>query len=95
VTINKIKQVLKKKEQKPLKFTRRTVASCRLKKKETAGYYALTKDVVYTLNENKLDAFSNTSSFNTNKLKELRNSLLTWLYNIANTFSKKAANTFP
>jgi hypothetical protein len=50
---------------------------------------------MYTLNENELDAFSNTNSFNVNKLKELYNSLLTWLYNIINTFFKKATNTFP
>jgi hypothetical protein len=77
VTINKIKQALKKKEQKPLKSARQIIASCRLKKKKTAGYYALTKDVVYTLDENKLNAFNNTNSFDVNELKELRNSLLT------------------
>jgi hypothetical protein len=76
VTINKIKQALKKKKQKLLKSARRTIASCYLKKKETAEYYALTKDVIYTLNENELDALSNTSSFDANKLRELRNSLL-------------------
>jgi hypothetical protein len=78
-----------------LKFAWRTAASCRLKKKKTAEYCALTKDIVYTLDENELDALGNTSSFDANELKELRNSLLTWLYNIANAFSKKAANTFP
>jgi hypothetical protein len=78
-----------------LKFTRQIVASCRLKKKKTAKYYALTKDVIYTLNENELDALSDTSSFDANKLKELRDSLLTWLHDIANAFSKKAANTLP
>jgi hypothetical protein len=71
------------------------IASCRLKKKEIAGYYVLTKDIIYTLNENELDALSNTSSFDANKLKKLYNSLLTWLYNIANAFFKKATNTFP
>jgi hypothetical protein len=76
VTINKIKQALKKKKQKLLKSARRTITSCYLKKKETAEYYALTKDVIYTLNENELDALSNTSSFDANKLRELRNSLL-------------------
>jgi hypothetical protein len=50
--------------------------SYRLKKKKTAEYYALTKDIIYTLNENKLNALSNTSSFNANELKELRDSLL-------------------
>jgi hypothetical protein len=95
VTINEIKQALKKKEQKPLKFARQTVASCRLKKKKTAGYRALTKDVMYTLDKNELNALSNTSSFDANELRELYNSLPTWLYNIANAFSKKAANTFP
>jgi hypothetical protein len=75
VTINKIKQALKKKEQKPSKSARRTAASCRLKKKKTAGYYALTKDVVYTLDKNEPNALSNTNSFDANELRELRNSL--------------------
>jgi hypothetical protein len=95
VTINKIEQALKKKEQKPSKSARRTTASCRLKKKETAGCRALTKDVVYTLDENEPDALSDTSSFDANKLKELYNSLPTWLHDIANAFSKKAVNTLP
>jgi ABC-type thiamine transport system substrate-binding protein len=77
VTINKIKQAFKKKKQKPLKFTRQIVASYYLKKKKTARCRALTKDIVYTLNKNELDALSNTSSFDTNELKELRDSLLT------------------
>jgi hypothetical protein len=50
--------------------------SCYLKKKKTAKYYALTKDIIYTLDENKLNALSNTNSFDINKLKELYNSLL-------------------
>jgi hypothetical protein len=95
VTINKIEQALKKKEQKPPKSARRTTASCRLKKKETAGCRALTKDVVYTLDENELDAFGDTSSFDANELRELRDSLPTWLHDIANAFFKKAANTLP
>jgi len=95
VTINEIKQALKKKERKPPKSARRTTASCRLKKKETAGCRALTKDVVYTLNENKPDALSDTSSFDANELRELRDSLPTWLHDMANAFSKKAANTLP
>jgi hypothetical protein len=78
-----------------LKSTRQTIAFYYLKKKEIAGYYALTKDIIYTLNKNELDALGNTSSFDANKLKELRNSLPTWLYNIANAFFKKATNTFP
>jgi hypothetical protein len=78
-----------------LKSTRQIVVSYRLKKKKTAEYYALTKDIIYTLNKNELNTLSNTSSFDANKLKELRDSLLTWLYNIANAFSKKATNTFP
>jgi hypothetical protein len=94
VTINKIKQALKKKEQKPSKSTRQIVASCRLKK-ETAGYYALAKDVVYTLDKDKLDALSDTNSFDANKLKELYNALSTWLYDIADAFFKEAANTLP
>jgi hypothetical protein len=94
VTINKIKQTLKKKEQKPSKFTRQTATSCRLKK-ETAGYYALAKDVVYTLDKDELDALGDTSSFNANELRELYNALPTWLYNIADAFSKEAANTLP
>jgi hypothetical protein len=50
---------------------------------------------MYTLNENELDALGDTSSFDANELKELRNSLLTWLHDIANAFFKKAANTLP
>jgi hypothetical protein len=94
VTINKIEQALKKKKQKPLKFTRRTAASCRLKK-ETVGCYALAKDVVYTLNEDELDALGDISSFDANKLRELYNALPTWLHDMADAFSKEAANTFP
>jgi hypothetical protein len=78
-----------------LKSAWQTVASCRLKKKKTARCCALTKDVMYTLNKNELDALGDTSSFDANELKELRNSLLTWLHDIANAFFKKAANTFP
>jgi hypothetical protein len=76
VTINKIKQALKKKKQKPSKSAWQIVAFCRLKKK-TAGCCALAKDVVYTLDEDKLDALSNTSSFDANELKELYNALST------------------
>jgi hypothetical protein len=95
VTINEIEQALKKKERKPPKSARRTAASCRLKKKETAGCRALTKDVVYTLDENEPDALGDTSSFDANELRELRDSLPTWLHDIANAFSKKAADTLP
>jgi hypothetical protein len=77
VTINKIKQALKKKKQKPSKSARRTITSYRLKKKKTAGCYALTKDIVYTFDENEPDALSNTNSFDANELRELRDSLLT------------------
>jgi hypothetical protein len=71
------------------------VASYRLKKKETVKCRALTKDIVYTLDENELNAFSNTSSFDANELRELRDSLPIWLHDIANAFSKKAVNTLP
>ena len=52
------------------------IASCRLKKKETTGCCALTKDIIYTLDENELDALGNINSFDANELKELRDSLL-------------------
>jgi hypothetical protein len=76
VTINKIKQALEKKKQKPSKSTRQIATSCRLKKK-TAGCCALAKDVVYTLDEDKPDALSDTSSFDANELRELYNALPT------------------
>ena len=77
-----------------MKFARQIVTSYYLKKKKTIKYRALTKDIIYTLNKNKLDALSNTSSFDANKLRELYNSLSTWLHDIADAFFKKAANTF-
>jgi hypothetical protein len=50
---------------------------------------------MYTLDENEPDALGDTSSFDANELRELRDSLPTWLHDIANAFSKKAVNTLP
>ena len=48
---------------------------------------------MYTLNEDEQDTLGNTTAFNANELKELQSSLLPWLHDIANTFSKKAVDT--
>ncbi len=48
---------------------------------------------MYTLNKDKQDALGNTTAFDANELEELRSSLLPWLYDMANAFSKKAIDT--
>ncbi len=60
---------------------------------QIVGCCALTKDVVYTLNKDEQDALGNITAFNANELKELRSSLLPWLHDMANAFSKKAVDT--
>jgi len=55
----------------------------------------LTKDVIYTLDEDEQDALGNTTTFDAKELKDLQATLPDWLYDIANAFSKKAIDTLP
>ena len=55
----------------------------------------MTKDVIYTLDKDKQDALGNITIFNAKELKDRQATLLDWLYDIANAFLKKAADTLP
>ncbi len=50
---------------------------------------------MYALDEDEQDALGNTTAFDANELEELRSSLPPWLRDMANAFSKKAADTLP
>ena len=58
-----------------------------------ARCYALTNNAIYTLDKDKQDALGNLISSNTKELKKLQATLPDWLYDIANAFLKKAADT--
>jgi len=50
---------------------------------------------VYTLEEDDQDALGNTTTPDARELEELRNVLPDWLHDMADAFSKKAADTLP
>ncbi len=101
VTIDEIDHILEKRGRKPPKEVRRKTSNRRtllLRQPvgpQIAGCRALTKDVVYALDEDEQDALGNTPAFDANELEELRSSLPPWLRDMADAFSKKAADTLP
>ena len=101
VTIDEIDHVLEKRRRKTPNARRQRTSrrqlrpSRRLTKLQTAGCKALTKDVIYTLDEDEQDALGNTTPSAAQELEELRATLPDWLHDMADAFSKKAADTLP
>jgi hypothetical protein len=50
---------------------------------------------VYSLDEDEQDALGDTTISDAVKIKELKAALPPWLYELADAFSKRAANTLP
>jgi len=101
ITIDELDHILEKRGRKPPRVKRQPTGNQRVqllqrsKGPQTAGCHALTKDVIYTLDEDEQDALGNTTTFDAKELKDLQATLPDWLYDIADAFSKKAADTLP
>lgn len=98
VTIDEIDHVLEKRGRRPPKVTKRPTLMTILQRPrgpQVTGCRALTKDVVYALEEDEQDALGNTTAFDANELKGLQATLPEWLHDMADAFSKKAADALP
>jgi hypothetical protein len=93
VTIDEIDHALEKvKRKSPLS---RTVIPKRPKRTQSAGCHALAKEVVYSLDEDEQDALGDTTISDAVEIKELKAALPPWLHELADAFSKRAADTLP
>jgi hypothetical protein len=93
VTIDEINQALEKVERKA-PFSHTAVLK-RPKKTQSAGCHALAQEVVYSLDEEEQDALGDNTISDAVELEELRAVLPPWLHDMADAFSKKAADTLP
>jgi hypothetical protein len=93
MTINEIDYALEKVKWKAL--VSHTVILKRLKKTQLIGCYTLVNEVVYSLDKDKQDALDNITISDTIKIKELKATLLPWLHELVDAFSKRVTNTLP